>query len=488
MKKAIISAAVLGIMVFLLGQGCPGPALPPPVVDAGPDQNIDLGSVVDLEVSVEDGREPFVYQWEQIGGPEAIITSPSASATQVYINTPGTATFRVTVQDANNNSDSDEVSVTVQSLDPGSFTVEAGANQTVNPGEVLNFTAETSNAPGEVVFQWSLEFGGASLANTSQATVTATAPTSSGDSVLRVQAISDEGTASDFVFLKLREALSVVLDESEVTVELGEVASLDALASGGQAPYTFEWIQTGGVSAETQESSTSTSSTLSITLTEAGQATFRVTAIDSLDNTADAQGMVIATADDTDDDDLFVDAGDDVTVDLGDAAILEGTATGGTPPYSYQWTQPSGITAIIYNTAGASTTVITNATGEAVFRLTVTDAEGETDSDEVTVTTQSGGSGNLQVDAGQDQIVSGSVPVNLAGSVSGNTGQVSYAWSLVDWPGAQPVVSFSSSAAASTQVIFANQPNPGDYVFELTVTELAPGLSASDQVTVTVSD
>jgi hypothetical protein len=393
------------------------------------------------------------------------------------------------VQDANGNTDSDQVSITVQSPAPGSFTVDAGANEVVNSGQVLNFTAEVSNAPGDVAYQWSVDFGGATLADTAQATVTATAPIIEGASVLMVQATSDGETVRDFVFLHLREALSLVLDDNEVSVAFGEVASLQAIASGGQPPYGFEWIQTSGVAATTSKVSTGVTSTLSVNLQEAGQATFRVTVIDSLESTAFAEGTVIAASDDEDGDgDLSVDAGADVSIELGEATTLEGTVAGGTSPYSYQWNQVSGPTAVLSSSASLSTTVIINATGDAVLRLSVTDAEGETASDEVIVTTLSGGDGNLRVDAGEDQTLGSSDVVSFFGSVSGNEGQVSYAWSLIDWPGVEPVVSILSPTSASTQVLFSNQPNSGDYVFQLKVTELTTGLSASDEVTVTVSN
>lgn len=150
------------------------------------------------------------------------------------------------------------------------------------------------------------------------------------------------------------------------------------------------------------------------------------------------------------------DAGADQTVCNGGCVTLNGSANAGTPPYTYLWS--NGATS-------ASTTVCPSST--TGYTLTVTDFNGATSIDQVTVNAST-----VVANAGPDQykyIGYGPNCVTLSGSASGGAAPYSYLWSTN---------SASSSITSCT--------NLSGY-YTLTVTD-NNGCSASDQVNVYVED
>lgn len=149
-------------------------------------------------------------------------------------------------------------------------------------------------------------------------------------------------------------------------------------------------------------------------------------------------------------------AGADQTVCNGGCVTLNGNANAGTPPYTYQWS--NGATA-------ASTSVCPSST--TIYTLTVTDFNGATSVDQVTVNVS-----NLVADAGQDQykyIGYGPNCVTLSGSASGGAAPYSYQW--------------STNATSSSINVCPNL--TGYYTLDVTDNN---GCSASDQVYVYVED
>jgi hypothetical protein len=117
-----------------------------------------------------------------------------------------------------------------------------------------------------------------------------------------------------------------------------------------------------------------------------------------------------------------------------------------------------------------------------VFQLTVTDNQGASSSDQVTITVF----GNNQppaVNAGSDQVASATKVVTLSGSGSDPDGDpITFSWTQVSGPSVSlsgtstPTASFTAPSLIRTTAL----------VFQLTVTD-NQGTSSSDQVTITVS-
>lgn len=183
-------------------------------------------------------------------------------------------------------------------------------------------------------------------------------------------------------------------------------------------------------------------------------------------------------------------AGADQTVDEGEIVSLVGTGfdSDGTIT-SYQWTQLSGPTVSISNAnqAGASFTApdVVAATN-LVFELTVTDDDGATDTDQLTITVNHVEPSNQipTVSAGADQEVDESDMVTLTGTANDSDGSIaSYAWVQLSGPG----VTISNANSASVTFTAPSVNNTTQLVFRLTVTDDG-GATASDTVTVTVNN
>lgn len=192
---------------------------------------------------------------------------------------------------------------------------------------------------------------------------------------------------------------------------------------------------------------------------------------------------------------LTVDAGNDLTVTLGGSVQFGASASGGTAPYTVNWSPTTGLS----NPNTLAPTFTPVASGQFSFTIAVTDQAGCTISDSLVVTVSSdsghdiggdgdgGGAGNgggdgdagqaapLAVDAGPDRIVTVGATVTLQGSVSGGVEPYTITWSpaamLVGANSLTP--SFTPTAA-------------GDFTFTLRVTDAAAA-TQEDSVRITAS-
>jgi len=175
-------------------------------------------------------------------------------------------------------------------------------------------------------------------------------------------------------------------------------------------------------------------------------------------------------------------AGADQTANEGSAVTLLGSGTDRPgDPLTYAWqlvSSSNGQSLPNGNTASYTFTPVDN--GTYTFRLTVSDDDGGSASDEVTVTVQ-----NVAptANAGDDQTVSEGTSVTLLGSASdvGSGDTITYAWHLVSSTNGQ-------SLPTGSEANYPFTPNDnGTYVLRLTVTD-DDGGSSSDEVTVTVTN
>ncbi len=137
-------------------------------------------------------------------------------------------------------------------------------------------------------------------------------------------------------------------------------------ASGGASPYTYNWTPATGLNATDIANPTASPSfdtIYSVTVTDnAG-----CQAVDHVHVTVNAP---------------TADAGADAVIISGESVVIGGTptASGGTPPYSYSWSPTTGLNDTSIANPTASPTLNTT------YNVTVTDSNGCTDSDDVTVT------------------------------------------------------------------------------------------------------
>ncbi|MBP9076373.1 MAG: gliding motility-associated C-terminal domain-containing protein [Haliscomenobacter sp.] len=151
-----------------------------------------------------------------------------------------------------------------------------------------------------------------------------------------------------------------------------------------------------------------------------------------------------------------VDAGPDLSVCSGKGAILNGNATGGTPPYRFMWSSGATIASAPINPA----------TNTSYF-LTVTDSNGCSGTDRVGVSVVV----NPSVSAGSDQTICEGTTATLAATPGGGTAPYRYAWTTGDSlarisvaPGASSVYTIvltdSNNCSASDEVHIQVAPLP----------------------------
>ncbi len=164
------------------------------------------------------------------------------------------------------------------------------------------------------------------------------------------------------------------------------------------------------------------------------------------------------------------------------STTLSGSGTDDGSISSYAWTKVSGPSSgSISSASSASTSVTSLVAGTYVFRLTVKDNTGLTDTDDVTVTVNSATSVNAApiAKAGGDKTIS-TTSVALDGSAStDDKGINSYRWVQLDGPATATISGATTSKATMSGL------KAGLYKFRLRVYD-AEGLVGVDDVLITV--
>ncbi len=261
-------------------------------------------------------------------------------------------------------------------------------------------------------------------------------------------------------------AVSTVIAEAgpDQTIIDGQSASLTGSASNGTTPYHYSWSPTTGLSNPSSSHPTASpdSTTLyTLTVTDAKGGTDR-----------DTVSVIVIPK-------LVVDAGPGWTITPGDSVTLQGTATGGQPPYTYSWSPTAGLD----NPAAAQPVASPGAT--TTYTLTVTDSGIQTESDTVTVTVVPH-TLTVTASAAPSTVASeGSTTLSAAATDSGPH-QIAF-WSWSDG-GAGGTFSPSADVQAPAYQAPANRTD-NDEAVVLTVTATCNGpspLTASGSTTLTV--
>ncbi len=122
------------------------------------------GGSVTLAASANGGTEPIAYRWDQNGGPEVTIASPTAAQTTVSsLTETGHYAFRITVTDGGGSIQTDYVAVDVLPA----VTVDAPPYAVV--GEAATLSAEVVAAAPTPNFLWEVTQGTATIDNPTSA-------------------------------------------------------------------------------------------------------------------------------------------------------------------------------------------------------------------------------------------------------------------------------------------------------------------------------
>ena len=266
---------------------------------------------------------------------------------------------------------------------------------------------------------------------------------------------------------------------ADQTIQL-PTSSLSIAGSGSDANGTiagYAWTkQSGGAATLTN----ATISTLSLSGLVAGTYVFRLTVTDNSgltgydDVTVTVKPANIAPV---------ANAGSDksIAAPLSTLSLAgSGTDSDGTIA-SYSWTKQSGGLVTLLNNLTNTLSLSALIPGTYVFRLTVTDNQGATGYDDVTVTVTLATNQAPTVNAGTDQSITlPTSAVTLPSTASDSDGSITaYSWTKQSGPAA-------TMTNANTSTLSASSMTAGTYVFRETVTDNS-GATAYDDVTVVVN-
>jgi uncharacterized protein (DUF2249 family) len=454
--------------------------------------------VLDGSATDPDGGTIVTYLWTQESGPSvATLSGEDAEDLSVSDLEEGEYIFFLTVTDDEGDEGFDQVTVTV--LPEGSTqdpVADAGEDQTITLPEnsiVLDGSASDPDGGTIATYLWTQESGPSPA--TLEGTDTEDLSVSdlvAGDYVFRLTVTDDEGEEGfDEVTVTVLpeggtqdpvadagEDQTIVLPDSSVVLD-GSASDPD-----GGTIVTYVWTQESGPSPATLEGTDTED--LSVSDLEEGEYVFRLTVIDDEGEEGFDEATVTVLAEGSTLDPV-ADAGEDQTIVLPENSIvLDGSASdpdGGTI-VTYLWTQETGPSQATLEGAdtedlSASDLVV----GSYVFRLTVTDDEGEEGFDEVTVTVLSEGSAQPEVDAGPDlTLVLPDNSIVLDGTAIDPDGGtiVTYVWTQESGPSA------ATLSGEDSEDLSVSDLEEGEYIFRLTVTD-DEGETNFDEAAVTVT-
>jgi hypothetical protein len=234
----------------------------PPLANAGPDQNVNEGTIVTLSGANSTDPEGGVlsYSWSQVSGTP--VTLSNASRAQTTFATPNvgssgeTLGFQLTVTDSGGLQTLDTCLVNVLWVNqPPS--ANAGTDQSVNEGTVVTLNGSNSSDPDGFAlrYEWT-QISGTSvvLSNPYAAQPTFRAPSvgTAGESLMFQLTVTDSGglQARDSCIVNVVQITQPPVAEAglDQTVDQGVSVTLDGTGStdpnGGLLAYS--WLQTSG--------------------------------------------------------------------------------------------------------------------------------------------------------------------------------------------------------------------------------------------------
>lgn len=214
----------------------------------------------------------------------------------------------------------------------------------------------------------------------------------------------------------------------------GQTGSISLAVSGGTTPRTFSWTGPGGFTATTQNISGLVEGTYNVTVTDANNCTTTVMA------TVTGPASAVAVA---------LDSKTGVSCDGSTDGTISITASGGTPGYTYGWSD-------------GATAEDRSGLAPGTYTVTVTDANGCTGT--LTESIAEPGSLLLTISKMDPTCPPGTAPpLNSDGTidltVSGGTAPYTYAWTTNDGAGLDPSAQDQTGLTAGTYAVTVTDVN-----------------------------
>ncbi len=387
----------------------------PPAASAGADQTVNPGIQVTLDGSASadpDGAGDIAaYEWRQILGTVVSLSNPAA--VRPVFTAPATGNggialrFELTVTDKGGLKNSAQVTVNVVSPDNQPPVAHAGSDQTVEEGKEVMLDGSGSTDPENSIslYIWR-QIGGipVTLSDAKKISPTFTAPDvprGGGTLTFELTVADSHGLMdSDLVtvtvtYIGQNPLAEAGADQSVIT---GQPVFLDGSASKDADGWitSYLWAQISGTPV-TISDPLIPEPFFTAPAASAQPLIFRLTVVDNEGLQDSDQTVVTVTAGPRP---PVVNAGDDRTADEGSTVVLDGSGTFAQDGVikSYWWTQMAGPTVTFSEPASLKKTSFTApgvTTGGIVlvFQLRVTDSNGLTGTDEVSITVRDFGPG-----------------------------------------------------------------------------------------------
>ena len=383
-----------------------------PIADAGADKNLVACSADSVQIggspAGSGGTSPYIYVWSANAG-----LSNDSIANPYVSHLGSSATYTLVVTDQNGCSASDQVTVHVSN---STLVAEAGNNVAFCQGASVSVTLGGSQTVvgGTAPFNYTWS-PSASLNNTNTANPVATPLVSTTYSLIVVDATGCIATDTVRITINPRPTVNAGLGD---TVCSGSAILIGGAptATDGTGSYFYSWTPSLYLNnpnvANPIANPTST-------------ITYVVTVTDSLGCSNNASVTIRVNQNPR------ADAGQDQTVVACPSACVNlggtPTAIGGGGGYLYAWASSVGL-----NNTGLSNPTACNLSQSITYRLTVTDVNGCTATDQVLVTVNQS---TLHADAGNDKSICAgqSTCVTIGGNnaVSGGSAPYVIEWSPV---------------------------------------------------------
>lgn len=468
----------------------------PPIANAGSDQTITLpvnSVTINGSASSASSGSIVSYVWSETSGPSTV------GLTNTSINTlnnlqAGVYKFTLTVTDNTGATASDGVTITVNAAANQAPVANAGASINLTlPTNSTSLDGTKSTDPDGTIssYSWTRISGPNTPGLTGAGTATANVSGLIAGQYIYQLTVTDNSGASSSAQVKIivSPAANVVpvanAGANQSITAPASTVSLDGSASNDPdgTITKYSWIIVSGPGSATISNSNTAKPSVSGLTT--GVYIFQLTVTDNSGATASDQVTVIVNPKPVVPNQAPVaNAGTNQTITLPTNSVSLNGASSFDPDgtiTNYAWTQISGPGSSVIATGNTSTATASQLNvGQYVYQLTVTDNNGATNTDQVTITVNAGiGKVNIPpiaVAGISDTII---LPVNTytlnAGASSDPDGTINaYQWRQVSGPNTA-----TSSSMASAQVNIGDL-QAGEYEFEVTVTDNAGATAIAD--------